>query len=272
ILDTATVRFEPLARGRPMPDRCRQDCFLFDPILVRELSEAIARAKVLADIAGEDIEVDAAEIWVVSDPSHPRFGEQVEPGILDDAARALLRETTGVVQLDANDASSEVHVSRVNSNDLVERKSRVGGGGGLRLLGTYRTAGDKRILQAKDAVGELEETKFDDFPFDDPRAAKEYLDGILETTAIRTEERQRPDYSGLGYMLAGSTEDRGRVAVPKFTKWVAEKRHQGAFALKESRLLREKRQADEKRRGKGPKGPKGGGKSGAADSGQNNGG
>eukprot|EP00959_Pyramimonas_sp_CCMP1952_P375206 7858193-Pyramimonas_sp.AAC.1 len=45
ILDTATVRFEPLAKGRPVPDRCRQDCFLFDPIPVRELSEAIARAK-----------------------------------------------------------------------------------------------------------------------------------------------------------------------------------------------------------------------------------
>ncbi|CAK0827978.1 unnamed protein product [Prorocentrum cordatum] len=303
------------------------DCFLFDPILMCELSEAIARAKVLADIAGEDIEVDAAEVWVVSDPSHRRFGEQVEPGILDDAARALQRETRGVVQLDANDAGSEVHVSRVNSNDIAEWKSRVGGGGDPRLLGTFRTAGGKRFLQTKDAVGKLEETKFDDFPFDDPRAAKEYLDGILETTdgsfdayhrnwcmaagvspnsgiahdrriileAMRLgltydqinlansamgeqlvrrliqrelaveKDAKHADYSGLGYMLAGSTDDRGRAAVPKFTMWVAEKQHQRAFTPKQSRLLREERQADEKRRGKGPKGSRGGGKSGAGE-------
>ena len=82
VFDTATVRFEPLARGRPFPERCRDDCFLFDPPPVRELSEAIARAKVLADIAGEDIEVDDAEVWVISDPAHSRFCEQVEPGIL----------------------------------------------------------------------------------------------------------------------------------------------------------------------------------------------
>ncbi|CAK0833571.1 unnamed protein product [Prorocentrum cordatum] len=333
ILDTATVRFEPLARGRPVPERCRNDCFLFDPIPVRELSEAIARAKVLADIAGEDIEVDDAEVWVVSDTSHPRFGEQVEPGILDDAGRALLRDTKGVVQLDANDASTEVHVERVNQNDLADWKSRVGGGGDLRLLGTFRTAGGKRFLQAKDAVAKLEETKFDDFPFADPRAVKEYLGGILETTdgsfdsyhqnwcvaagvspnsgiahdhriileALRLgltydqynlansamgeqlvrrliqhelaveKDAKHPDYSGLGYMLAGSTEDKGRVAVPKFTRWIAEKQHQRAFTLKQSRLLREERAAEDKRRGGGQKGFKGaskGNKGDAADGGK----
>eukprot|EP00959_Pyramimonas_sp_CCMP1952_P408650 8564165-Pyramimonas_sp.AAC.1 len=60
-------------------------------------------------------------------------------------------------------------------------------------------------------------------------------------------DAKHPDYSGLGYMLAGPTEDRGGVAVPKFTKWVAEKQHQRAFTLKQPRLLREETQADEKR-------------------------
>ena len=83
---------------------------------------------VLADIAGEDIEVDDAEVLVVCDPAHTRFGEQVEPGILDDAGRALLRKTKGVVQLDANDAASEVHVEKINLNDLADWKSQVGGG------------------------------------------------------------------------------------------------------------------------------------------------
>ena len=128
ILDTTTVRFEPLARGRPVQDRCRNDCFLFDPLPVSELNEFSARARVLADIAGEDIEEDDAEVWVVCDPAHSRFGEQVEPGILVDAGRALLRETKGVVQLNANDAGSEVHVERVDRNDLADWKSRVGGG------------------------------------------------------------------------------------------------------------------------------------------------
>ena len=85
-------------------------------------------------------------------------------------------------------------------------------------------------------------------------------------------DSKHPDYSGPGYMLAGSTEDKGRVAVPKFTKWIAEKQHQRAYTLKQTRLLREERAAEEKRRGnpKGPKGPKGGGR-GAADEGKGTG-
>ena len=144
ILVTATVGFGPPARGRPVPERSRNDCFLFDPIPVRELSEALARAKVVADIAGEDVEVDAEGAWVICDTNHVRFGEQIEPGISDDATRAMLREVQGVVHLDANGPTSEVRVENVASGEFDEWKNRKGGGGDLRLLGTLRSAGERR--------------------------------------------------------------------------------------------------------------------------------
>eukprot|EP00972_Heterocapsa_arctica_P046542 6868023-Heterocapsa_arctica.AAC.1 len=55
-----------------------------------------------------------------------------------------------------------------------------------------------------------------------------------------------------GLLLSGSTEEKGRVAMPHFTKWVSEKQQQRAAILKQGRLLREKKSAEAKRRkGKG---------------------
>ena len=63
---------------------------------------------------------------------------------------------------------------------------------------------------------------------------------------------KHPEYGGLGSLLAGTTEEKGRVAVVKFTKWVSERQQQRAQILKQARLLREEKAADAKRRkGKG---------------------
>lgn len=168
----------------------------------------------------------------------------------------------------------------------------------------------------KEAVAECVQSRFDDFPFEEPRAFLEHLQGIAEAgdstmdsyhrnwllasgiasnTAIAHDHKialealrmglqydqnnpansamaeqivrrpiqhemaverdsKRPDYGGLGGVTAGSTEDRGRVAVPKFTRFVAEKQEQRARILKQSRLLREETVAECKRKKGGGKG------------------
>ena len=65
-----------------------------------------------------------------------------------------------------------------------------------------------------------------------------------------------PDYSGLGSLLSGATEEEGRLAVPKFSRAVADRQAQRAQILKQARLLREEKAADGKRRA-GRKGGRG---------------
>ena len=44
----------------------------------------------------------------------------------------------------------------------------------------------------------------------------------------------RPDYTGLGDLLAGSVEEKGRVSVPKFSKALGERHQQRAQHLLDS--------------------------------------
>ena len=71
-------------------------------------------------------------------------------------------------------------------------------------------------------------------------------------------DSKHPDYSGLNSLLYGSVEEKGRASAPKFSKWVSEKQAVRAQILKQARLLREEKAAEEKRRktgkGKGGKG------------------
>eukprot|EP00974_Lingulodinium_polyedra_P105958 10257394-Lingulodinium_polyedra.AAC.1 len=41
-------------------------------------------------------------------------------------------------------------------------------------------------------------------------------------------DAKHPDYTGLGTLLFGATEERGRLAVPKFTRRVADRQQQRA--------------------------------------------
>ena len=81
---------------------------------------------------------------------------------------------------------------------------------------------------------------------------------IQHELAVEKDPRH-PDYSGLGSLLAGATEEKGRLAIPRFSRAVAERQAQRAQIPKQARLLREEKFAEGKRR-KAGKTPKGGGK------------
>eukprot|EP00974_Lingulodinium_polyedra_P132236 11220970-Lingulodinium_polyedra.AAC.1 len=62
--------------------------------------------------------------------------------------------------------------------------------------------------------------------------------------------------------MSGATEERGRMSVPKYSKFIAGKQQRRVFTFKQARLLQEERVAESKRRGQKGKG-KGGGAEGA---------
>jgi hypothetical protein len=314
LLNVGTTRFLPLLRNRPIPANAVGDSYLFDPITARELSDAHQQARQYGDILGDAAADEDEEVWVVGDSMHPRFGDVIDAAVLADEARSTLRVSLGVVQLEEDDDETEVVVEKVPKKELEAWKKSKGGGGDLRLIGTFRNAAGKRFCSCKEAIEMQVETKFEDFPFDEPRAAREYLVGVLESTdgsfdtyhqtwvassgvapssAIAHDHRillealrigltydqlnlansamaeqivrrlvqhemavekdsKHPDYSGLGSMLAGALDERGRLAVPKFTKHLAERQQQRAQILKQTRLLREEKATEQKRRkGKG---------------------
>ena len=75
---------------------------------------------------------------------------------------------------------------------------------------------------------------------------------------------RHPDYTGLGEILSGVVSDRGRLAMPLFTKWLADRQSTKAQTLKQARLLREEKRSLAKAAAKNQPGPKkkskGGGK------------
>ena len=313
-LDVSTVPVVPLGRGRPIPAAQREDCFIFDDTSQREINDHIPAARALAELFGEVAEPDDEEIWVVSSTAHDKFGEIIDPAVLQDEARSTLRTKLGVVQLDENDEDSEVHVERVRRGGLEQWRQDRAGGGDLRLLGTFRGESGRRQLGTGEAIEMCVESKFVDFPFEEPRVCLEFLRGLadapqgsfdsyhrdwigasgvtaqssvahdhrvllemvrlalqydqicLPNTALGEQlcrrlvqhemaverDAKHPDYSGLGGLVSTGTEETGRVPVPKFTKFVADRQHARAQVLKQGRLLREEKSADYKRRkGKG---------------------
>ena len=77
--------------------------------------------------------------------------------------------------------------------------------------------------------------------------AEQIVRRLAQHEMVVEKDPKHLDYSGLGSILAGSLEEHGRVAVPKFTKHLAERQHQRARVLKQSRLLREEKASEFKR-------------------------
>ena len=74
----------------------------------------------------------------------------------------------------------------------------------------------------------------------------------IETAVARSPKA--PDFSGFDVMLISNTTEAGGAVTTRFSAWVADQQKSQATILKQSRLHREERQAEAKRRTKGGKG------------------
>ena len=77
----------------------------------------------------------------------------------------------------------------------------------------------------------------------------------IETAVARSPKS--PDFSGLDVMLISNTTEAGGAMTAKFSAWVADQQKSQATILKQSRLHREERTAEAKRRAKGGKATEG---------------
>jgi len=163
-LDVSLQPVVPLLRGRPIP----------------ELRRAHDEAGVLAEVYASNSGVVDEEVWVVAEPGHQRFGEVVPDEVMSDPERASVLGTKGSAQLEGEGEDSVVFVQQVVKKTLPDWKLERSGGGGLRLLGSFRSEAGKRRLPLREAVWACTETKFEDFPFTAERVCQECLRGIIE--------------------------------------------------------------------------------------------
>ena len=177
LLDVAEEEVCPLQAGRPIPEAQADGCYVFGPLPARELSELVVRAREMASLFAEPEGEAHGDVWVVCSPGHARFGEIVAGELLAGLDRALLRSSLGVVELE-DDEATVASVARVPRAELEAWRTRHAGGGDLRLLGTHRDGQGRRFLSFKEGVDLAAETKFDDFPFPEPRATRGYLGGL----------------------------------------------------------------------------------------------
>ena len=175
VIDLTQLPHQVLDRNGRFPRAHRNEIYAFDDLTRAEINGLKRRAAVQASILDDAAAADVDEaIWVVSENSHPRFGETLSE---DDLVDAPLGEEKGVVVLD----NSEVFVQKILRSGLVDwRKERRTAEGDLRLLGDHRDASGRRYLPFKDAVPLLRETSFEDWKKHGPRATREWLGGVRE--------------------------------------------------------------------------------------------
>lgn len=112
-LDLSEREVLPFTRGRVIPSAQAGDCYIFDAVGPKELAEAHATARQLAELHGADGAEESATTWVIADPMHAKFGEAVEASLLGDPTRSTLRSRLGVVEIVGGDPESEVVVEQV---------------------------------------------------------------------------------------------------------------------------------------------------------------
>ena len=81
---------------------------------------------------------------------------------------------------------------------------------------------------------------------------------LIQIEAAVRRNPKAPDFDGLDMVMATPVGPGGEVVTRDFTKWVAERQKDEGFLMKQQRLLREERAADDKRQkgGKDDKDPK----------------
>lgn len=170
--DLSEERYRVCERGAPFP---ADNVYAHDDLSKAELDgfrrRAGLQAAILDDGPGEEVE---AEVWLVAEADHPRFGAQIGE---DDMNDALTLGSKGVVAFEGE----EVWIEKVASGGVEEwRKKRRESLGDLRLLGDHRTASGQRHLELRDAVPLFRDTKFVDWPLAGPKVVPEFLKSVSE--------------------------------------------------------------------------------------------
>lgn len=175
--DLTVTPHRVLDRRALYPEDIADEVYAHDVIERATLTAFKRQAKVQAAILGEgDIDDTESSEWLISEPSHPLFGEKVEERLLNNEATGLTFNTKGVV----GKRPSLRGFLDVLSKDVEDWRKKKGlEQDDIRLLGDHKDAGGKRHLDFLSAVGLMKEPESEaDFPIAGVRAARELHDSI----------------------------------------------------------------------------------------------
>ena len=177
-VDLTTTRHVVLGRREDFPGHLAADTYAFDPIPRADLERLRRRANTMAMVLGDQVIADvAARVWVFSDADSDRLGNRVAD---DQLSNAVTIGARGLVDVgDKVEAIEEIDESAVSGY----KDSKRAGHGDLRTIGHHEDSQKRRYIIFADAVALFRETKFTDWGFSGPRAAKEFLNAINEGAA-----------------------------------------------------------------------------------------
>ena len=185
--DLATHTVIALPRNGEYPDRVRGNVYGFDPFAAGELEALKEEAAGLADALGIPIggllAGRQAPRWIVSDPAHEEFGNEVDGQIIAQPAKFVRRGAVALAQL-GEEESHWVSCQNVRKelHDKWLDEKHGGPGRDPRVCPLVRvTAGGVRRRQLDLAVAAHRFHDWADWPFPGPRASSELLAGVLSS-------------------------------------------------------------------------------------------
>ena len=209
-IDLTTTRHVILGRREDFPAHLVADIYAFDPLARAELEQLRRRAKTMAVVLGDHAIVEeVARVWVFSDADSDRLGDRLSD---QQVIEAVILGNRGLLNIDDRIES----VEEIDESALSGFKDSMRAGqGDLRTIGLHEDSQKRRFIPLSDAITLFRESKFDDWAFSGPRAAKEFLNAINEGAAadLTGYHLQWLKHSGVNTHTAAAHEHKNLVEI-----------------------------------------------------------
>lgn len=229
--DYAGVTVVPLTRNAPYPAAYAGQLYVPDnDALMRDYQDLKRQAEALSVVRGcqDRPGVSAVEgtnetagQWRVADVDSKKFGEIIPNNELMDGGANVMLEL-GELRKRLHHKDGEIMTLEYvkNFDEWAERKRPGlpgGDAGDLRILGCVKLSSGKRQMSLERALELMSEKKFEDFPHRGPRAAREFLESVLENGGdLATYHAAFMRKSGLSDNSAAAHEYKNLLSVLKF--------------------------------------------------------
>ena len=172
----------PLRRNAPFPAHIPPNqIFAFDPFAdneeadLREEAQAFGELLGFGDAAPEPVGVGS---WYVADTASELFGQVVPEAALGDPALTVVRERSGMANIDGE----WIYMQRLVESELDDWRMAKWSGAGRdpRIAGSVSDKSGKRYISESDAMGlwRPPKSKSKDDPLQGPPVTPEYFDGL----------------------------------------------------------------------------------------------
>lgn len=209
-VDLTVVRHVVLGRREDFPPHLAADTYAFDPISRAELERLRRRANTMAIVLGDQVVAEVgSRVWVFSDTSSDRLGTRLTD---EQVSNAVMLGSRGLLDL----GEKIEGIEEIDENALEGfKESRRAGHGDLRTIGHHEDSQKRRYISLADAAVLFRESKFSDWGFSGPRAAKEYLVAINEgaSSDLSGYHLQWLKHSGVNSHTAAAHEQKNLIEV-----------------------------------------------------------